>query len=120
MILTFLLIGQVTNLPSQHFLLLLLEVLFLLSSEDSLEYLLYHVFLLLRVYHRCILARALFVASLFLLGVGCALLLLGYASATAIAAWAYIVLGSWALLRVIVVIATLVVIIVAALVVALL
>ena len=93
---------------------------FLLSAEDSLENLLYYVFLLLRIYHRCILARALLVASLLLLGVGCALLLLGYASATAVAAWTYIVFGSWALLRVIVVIATLVVIVVAALVVALL
>ena len=94
----------------------------LLSAEDSLENLLYHVFFLLRVYHRCILARALLVASLLLLGVGCALLLLGYASATTIAAWANIVLCSGTLLWVVrvVAVAALVVIAISALVITLL
>ena len=80
-----------------------------LESEDALDECLHSVFFLLWIYDRGVLACSRLVA-----------LFLGYASATAVAAWTYIVFGSWALLRVIVVIATLVVIVVAALVVALL
>ena len=58
-----------------------------LESEDALDEFLHSVFLLLWIYDRGVLACSRLVA-----------LFLGYASATAVAAWANIVLGAWALL----------------------
>lgn len=58
-----------------------------LESEDALDEFLHSVFLLLWIYDRGVLACRRLVAFF-----------LGYASATAVAAWANIVLGAWALL----------------------
>lgn len=58
-----------------------------LESEDALDEFLHSVFLLLWIYDRSVLACSRLVA-----------LFLGYASATAVAAWANIVLVAWALL----------------------
>lgn len=58
-----------------------------LESEDALDECLHSVFFLLWIYDRGVLACSRLVA-----------LFLGYASATAVAAWANIVLGAWALL----------------------
>ena len=58
-----------------------------LESEDALDEFLHSVFLLLWIYDRGVLACRRLVA-----------LFLGYASATAVAAWANIVLVAWALL----------------------
>ena len=58
-----------------------------LESEDALDEFLHSVFFLLWIYDRGVLACSRLVA-----------LFLGYASATAVAAWANIILGAWTLL----------------------
>ena len=58
-----------------------------LESEDALDECLHSVFFLLWIYDRGVLACSRLVA-----------LFLGYASATAVAAWANIILGAWTLL----------------------